>query len=143
MNEEHTTNICVVGIVHRDGKILIAKRAATKKNFPDRFETPGGHVEPGEALEQALIRELDEELHITVEVGLPVHAFMYVSDDREKVEICYMCTLTPDSGEPKINPEDHSEYRWITEAEINLLPDDDEEIIAVRRVFKAISGGAQ
>jgi 8-oxo-dGTP diphosphatase len=60
-----------VGLIVRDGEVLIGQRR------PDQpmallWEFPGGKIEPGETPEQALVRELDEELSIHATIGEPV-----------------------------------------------------------------------
>jgi 8-oxo-dGTP pyrophosphatase MutT (NUDIX family) len=54
---------CVVGALIRDpeGRIFVLKRAPTRELFPGCWDLPGGHVEPGESLAQALRREIREE----------------------------------------------------------------------------------
>ena len=140
MTDVHETNIVVVAILHRDGKVFIAKRATTKKTFPDRFELIGGHVDPGEQPEEALHRELMEEVQIQVVIDRPIFAFTYESEDMMKIEICYLCTLAPDSGEPVLDPNDHSTSLWIGEDQIDLFEKDDEETEALRRAFKYLKG---
>ncbi len=136
---EHLTNIVVVGIIVRDGKVFIARRAKTKTTFPDRFELLGGHVDPGEQPVAALKREIREELAVNVHAGRLVDAFTYESEGMFKVELCYLCTL--DTGaEPTLHPEDHSESRWIGPGEIDLFEKEDEETAAVRKVFKILEG---
>jgi 8-oxo-dGTP diphosphatase len=54
--------ICAAAMVVRDSKILLGKRASGKLLYPDVWDLPGGHLEAGESPEQALIRELEEEL---------------------------------------------------------------------------------
>ena len=56
----------VGGILIKEEKIILTKRAPSVKNFPKYWEFPGGKVEDGETLIQALIRELHEELNIIV-----------------------------------------------------------------------------
>ena len=54
----------VAAIIKKDNKILIASRK--KGEFAGMFEFPGGKIEPGESGEQALIREIQEELETTI-----------------------------------------------------------------------------
>ena len=56
-----------VGIIIRDGLVLTCQRKANAR-YPLKWEFPGGKVEPGETFEQALVRELLEELSIKAEV---------------------------------------------------------------------------
>ena len=59
--------VAAVALVDVDGRILIAQRPAGK-SMAGLWEFPGGKVEPGETPEECLIRELKEELDITVKV---------------------------------------------------------------------------
>lgn len=59
----------VVGaVLVKNNKVILTKRSSTCKSYPDKFEFPGGKVEKGENLKQALVRELKEELNIDVEI---------------------------------------------------------------------------
>lgn len=62
--ERHDGLLVVAGIVWRDGRFLGVERPAGKAHA-GWWEFPGGKVEPGESLEAALIRELQEELSFT------------------------------------------------------------------------------
>lgn len=56
----------VVGILHKDGEFLVEQRKLSEDYFPGAILFPGGHIDNGEAPEHALVRELKEELGITV-----------------------------------------------------------------------------
>lgn len=60
-----TVLVVAVALIDADGRVLIAQRPEGKK-LAGLWEFPGGKVEPGERPEQALIRELQEELGIDV-----------------------------------------------------------------------------
>ncbi len=55
---------CVVFLLVRDGQILLEKRSMQKVSGPGLLSIPGGHVDPGESNEQALLREIQEELGV-------------------------------------------------------------------------------
>jgi len=58
----------VAAVMEKDGRVLIAQRRKGGR-LGEKWEFPGGKVEPGEEPEQALKRELREELGITAEIG--------------------------------------------------------------------------
>lgn len=120
----------------KDDKLLIAKRSADSKFLPSKYELIGGHVDFGETVEDGLEREVKEELDIDIKIGKPFYIFTYVSDNKSKhsVEICYFATMLDPDQRIKLNPKEHSEYRWITKNEVDkyFLPDDPEKLAAKR-----------
>ena len=52
----------VKAMLLRGTNVLLARRSSGRRNYPDRWSFPGGHVETGEALDDALMRELQEEI---------------------------------------------------------------------------------
>jgi len=134
----HDTNIVVVALLRRGNQLFIAKRADTKQTWPGQFELIGGHVDPGETLEDALRREVREEIGVEITIGQIVGAFTYESEDTFKVEICYLCELADASAEPVINPEDHSEGRWISRDQTGMLEKVDNETDMITKAFEII-----
>lgn len=106
----------VAAQIERDGKYLITQRKPSS-SLPLLWEFPGGRVEEGEADEDALRRELREEMEIDVEVGEPsvavTHEYSaYVIDFR-----VYRCRIrTPDEKIKKIGIHD---FRWVRPAELD------------------------
>jgi 8-oxo-dGTP diphosphatase len=75
INETGANHIAVVaGLIFRDGRLLVCQRHESSA-FPLKWEFPGGKVESGEASEDALRRELKEELEI--EIYDPVEIFRH------------------------------------------------------------------
>jgi len=139
MHKYQAITACV--FLHKDGKLFLAKRAKTKKFLPDKFELPGGHIEFGESLEAGLTREIREEFNIEVEIGDIFYAFIYVSHDGEKhtVEIDYFAVMKDSKQKITLNPEDHSEYKWVSEEEARrYFPAGDQEGIAIKRGFEIL-----
>ena len=137
MEKFQTITVCAF-IIDED-RLLIAKRAETKKFLPDKYELLGGHVEFGESLEAALKRELMEEVKVSIEVEEPFHAFTYLRDNDTDhcVEIDFFARLKPSGQEIKLDPTDHSEYRWITEEEVSkYFEKNDDEKVAVEEGFR-------
>lgn len=57
-----------VWIMNEKGEILLQKRAATKKQEPNKWAICAGHIDAGESVESAIIREIEEELGIKVKI---------------------------------------------------------------------------
>jgi 8-oxo-dGTP diphosphatase len=99
----------VVGaVLVDDGRILAARRGPAMSQ-PDMWEFPGGKIEAGESPEQALRRELIEELGCTVEVGERLESTTHVYDFGVVTLTTYFCRLM--AGVPE--PTEHSELRWV------------------------------
>lgn len=85
--------LVVAGVVQReDGRYLLARRPPGG-HLAGLWEFPGGGVEDGETSETALVRELQEELGITVEVGEPVTFAWHRDDAREILLLFYRAAL--------------------------------------------------
>ena len=87
--------IRVVGaMIERDGRYLITQRPP-KATLPLLWEFPGGRVEPGETDEEALARELREEMAIAVAVGERVIHVEHAYESYEKVGLTISGRGTP------------------------------------------------
>ena len=90
----------------RDGRVLASRRTEPPR-LAGLWEFPGGKVEPGESDEQALVRELREELGVTAEVGGRLGGDLPIGDTA--VLRVYTARIT--AGEPAL--VDHDEHRWL------------------------------
>ncbi len=98
----------VAAILERDGRILIGRRTP-EQSHPLKWEFPGGKVEPGEAPEQALARELEEELGITETAGEEITRYPYAYPGKNPIELIFY-RVTSFRGDPR-NLIFH-EMRW-------------------------------
>lgn len=114
----------VAALIWQGDRFLACQRPANKARAL-LWEFVGGKVEPGETMEQALIRECREELDITLEVG---DLFMEVIHEYPDLTVrLSLFNATIAAGVPK--KLEHNDLRWITVSEIDELefcPADDE-----------------
>jgi len=131
--------LAVSAAIIRDGRILIAQRA--RGPSLGVWTLPGGVVEAGETLIEALIREVHEETAITIEpVALAGHREVVVRDDgglvsRHFVILCFATRWI--AGEPQLN-EELAEARWLRPAELNGLKTTDGLAEIVASAFERI-----
>lgn len=112
MNDATPILDVVCAIIRRAGcpaTCLVTRRALTDPNLPGKWEFPGGKVEVGEVPEQALLREIREELGIVVEIQGRMTPVTHSYPARSIRLIPYLCQLN--RGEPK--PLEHDELRWL------------------------------
>ena len=88
----------VVAAIISDGSRILATQRGYG-DFAGGWEFPGGKIEPGESPEEALARELREELDIGVDVGRVRDAEFYRYPDRDVLLLFYGCRIA--SGEPR------------------------------------------
>ncbi len=113
MSEVAPTVEVTAGLIVRDGKILIAQRLS---NAPlgGLWEFPGGKREPGESFEACLMREVMEELGLTIAVDEQVASAEHYDAGRQVQLRFYRCTVL--AGEP--SPLGCEAFCWVTPAEI-------------------------
>ena len=89
----------VAAILERDGEILICQRRPDGAH-PLKWEFPGGKVEAGEIPEQALARELQEELAIRAVVGAEIARYEYAYPGRTPILLSFY-RVREFEGEPR------------------------------------------
>jgi 8-oxo-dGTP diphosphatase len=98
----------VAAVIERAGQVLIAQRKRTGQH-PLKWEFPGGKVEPGEAPEAALVRELEEELGIRARVEAEIARYEYQYPGRAPILLLFY-RVTEFADEP--NNLDFEQIRW-------------------------------
>jgi 8-oxo-dGTP diphosphatase len=115
--------LAVSAAILRDGKVLVVRRARPPAG--GLFSLPGGVVEVGETLFEAVAREVLEETSLAVEPVAPAgYREVIARDGDDKVERHFVILPFAArwlSGEPVLN-EELSEWRWVEPAEIEGLP---------------------
>ncbi len=108
-------------LVDPDGKIFLSRRGWKSKNERDLWEFPGGAVEFGEKLSDALQREMAEEYGIEIEVGELLDVVDHILPDERQhwISPTFICRIK--KGEPRIlEPEKCSAIGWF---EVGRLPE--------------------
>jgi 8-oxo-dGTP diphosphatase len=100
----------VAGVIFDDAGRILACQRPPGKHLAGKWEFPGGKVEPGETPEAALIRELQEELGVTVEITGPPLTPVVWDYGREPIRLIpYTCRIS--SGE--LAPTEHTAICWL------------------------------
>lgn len=105
----------VAAIIQKENKILATKRGHGE--FINMWEFPGGKIEPGETKEEALIREIKEELNIEINVDKFAIDIEYQYPNFYLFMSCFMCSIK----EGSIELLEHNDGKWITKEELNTL----------------------
>ncbi len=97
----------VAAIILHEGRVFATQRGYGE--FKDGWEFPGGKVEDGESLENALIREIREELDTEIEVGELLDTVEYDYPQFHLSMACFLCTIK--SGNLVL--KEHEAAKWL------------------------------
>ena len=103
----------VAAIIRKKGKIFATQRGYG--DWKDWWEFPGGKIETGESPEEALKREIREELSTDISVD---EFFCTVEFDYPKFHLtmhCYLCSLLNDA----LHLNEHEAAKWLSKEELN------------------------
>ena len=98
----------VAAIIIHENKIFATQRGYGE--FKDGWEFPGGKIEPGETPQEALVREIKEELDIEIEVKDFLETVEYDYPEFHLSMDCFFCTIK--SGELVL--KEHEAAKWLT-----------------------------
>ena len=111
----------VAAIIRKEDKIFATQRGYGE--FKDWWEFPGGKMEPGETPEEALLREIKEELSTEISVDKFLYTVEYDYPQFHLTMHCYMCSLLSEA----LHLNEHEAAKWLSREDIhsvNWLPAD-------------------
>ena len=109
-----TINV-VAAVIMKKGKVFATQRGYGE--FKDGWEFPGGKVEAGESPEEALCREIREELEVEVNVGDLIDTIEYDYPAFHLSMKCYACTIA--GGSPHLL--EHEAARWLSADQLDSV----------------------
>ena len=118
----------VAAIIHRDGRILATQRGYGE--WKGMWEFPGGKMEAGETEEEAIVREIREELNVGICVEQKVCTVEYDYPAFHLRMHCFWCSI----AEGKLELKEHQSARWLAKEEwasVDWLPAD---VLVVERI---------
>jgi len=120
MSELKPHHHVVAAVIEKNGRIFCTRRGQTKYDYTSfKYEFPGGKVEPGETEDEALRREIREELQMDIEVGRDIMKTSYDYPDFSVSISFFLCRLKDENAVIK-HPE-HVEAVWAGYDEIQNL----------------------
>ena len=120
MNKKHFE--VVAAVIKKDNKIFCCQRGP-KGECAFKWEFPGGKIEPGETKEEALVREIKEELDTEVEIIELLDTVEYDYPNFHLSMDCFICNIK--SGDLVL--KEHEAAQWLTKEtldSVNWLPAD-------------------
>ena len=109
-----TINV-VAAVIFNDGRVFATQRGYGE--FKDGWEFPGGKIEPGESPEDALRREIREELEVEVNVGELIDTIEYDYPAFHLSMKCYACTIA--DGNPHLL--EHEAAKWLSSTQLSSV----------------------
>jgi len=148
MSEQtHMFGVATKAMIIKDNKLLVVYKSkeeakewlrevdASDSNYEVRRDLPGGRLAFGEAPKTALMREINEEVGLKVEILRPLDVWHMIKGHYQLVGINYLCIWK--AGEVILSDE-HEAYEWLTEDELRAKKWNDLEKYLL--VFEALKG---
>ena len=104
-----------IWIINDKHEILVQKRAACKKNYPDLYDMPSaGHVPAGESMIDGAIRETEEELGIETKAEDYKFICEYIWDETLEIAQVYLMHLDAKVEDFRLQESEVSEIKWVS-----------------------------
>lgn len=109
-------------IANPDGRLFVQRRSPARRLFPGSWDLAGGHVDPGETVEQALGREVLEETGWTVaQVRAELSPKTWHAEDGTRLERQFIVTVSGDLAAPDLEISKVDAWRWIGREDLGIL----------------------
>ena len=108
----------VAAVIQKDGKFFLAQRAETM-HLGGQWEFPGGKLEEGETHEEALKREIMEELCIEIKVGELMGEAVHEYPERSRIVHLYFYAAEHTGG--VITLVEHQQMKWLAKNELQTV----------------------
>ena len=122
----------VAAIIIRDGKVFATQRGYGE--WKDWWEFPGGKIEAGECPQEALVREIREELDAEIEVGELIETVEWDYPAFHLTMHCFVCSLVSES----MHLNEHEASAWLTRETLHSviwLPADEGLILKIKEII--------
>ena len=117
-------------IIVKDNKVFATQRGYGE--FKDGWEFPGGKIEPGESAQEALIREIREELYADIRVGRLLETVEYDYPEFHLTMHCFICELLSE----EIVLKEHEDARWLKEEELDTVDWLPADVGVISKIFE-------
>jgi 8-oxo-dGTP pyrophosphatase MutT (NUDIX family) len=127
----------VVGLLRREGEVLLCHRLPGRTYYPNVWDLPGGHVDTDESLRDALVRELEEELGIRIN---PPAGPPWTTLRTATIELHIFIVDQWEDEPHNLAPDEHDEIRWFVPEALDGLALADSSYVTLLREAMGDSG---
>lgn len=106
-------------VIRKEGRILLIRRSQRSRFDPGLWELPGGKIDSGENLVEALEREVREETGLAIRVGRPFTTWHFTKEPFWVTGVTFLCDYV--SGDVRLSSE-HDDHAWIEAADYAKFP---------------------
>ena len=108
----------VAAIIYHEDKILCVQRNENKYDYiSKKYEFPGGKIEIGESKKEALTREIQEELHMEIEIGKEFLTVNHKYPDFLLTMHSFLCKV----GSKELTLTEHIDFKWLSKDAMGSL----------------------
>lgn len=111
----------VNGLLLSRGRVLMALRSPSRRSYPGTWSFPGGHVERGETLEDALVRELSEEIGVTALSWSLIRSFDDLTTHPSHPVRFHAFVVDEWRGDPANLGTEHAQLCWVSLADAAVM----------------------
>jgi 8-oxo-dGTP diphosphatase len=130
----------VNALLVREGAVLLARRSPGRTAYPSLWSFPGGHIETDETLDEALSRELREEVGVIPKRSVSLGSISDPNSAADDPATYHMYAITAwQGGEPAMVGDEHTELGWFAFAAAAAFPD--LALEEYRPLFTRLAGG--